>query len=50
MREVPRHRKPGCFGARFPSFEQAHVVDLIVRRAPGKCVDECEAILRQMAL
>ena len=36
-------------GRDFPSFDQAQVIDVIARRAPGKGVDECEAALRQMA-
>jgi hypothetical protein len=35
-------------GRDFPSFEQAQVVDLILRRAPGKGMDASDAILRQM--
>jgi hypothetical protein len=36
-------------GRDFPSFDQAQVIDVIARRAPGKGVEECDAALRQMA-
>lgn len=36
-------------GRDFPSFDQAQVVDVIARRLPGKSLDDCEIVLRQMA-
>jgi hypothetical protein len=35
-------------GRDFPSFDQQQLVELIARRAPGKTIDECEALMRQM--
>ena len=36
-------------GRDFPSFDQAQVIEVIARRAPGKGIEECEAAMRQMA-
>jgi hypothetical protein len=35
-------------GRDFPSFESTQVMDLVVRRSPGKSMEECEAALRQL--
>ena len=35
-------------GRDFPSFDQAQVIEVIARRAPGKSNEECEAAMRQM--
>ncbi len=35
-------------GRDFPSFDQAQLIEVIARRAPGKSLEECEAVMRQM--